>query len=130
MLDAKRPGWAQRMDLDNFHIRDCHKCVLGQLFGEFFAGAVELGLQHPADQMNDVIAAARNAKETEQPQCEQYECMLLGFDMDNRPQGPQYLKPEPNYEDSIGELYMDFKSLQSEWLKVVTERVAAATPAQ
>jgi hypothetical protein len=32
-LDERRPGWRRRIDLDRLALRECTRCVLGQLSG-------------------------------------------------------------------------------------------------
>lgn len=44
LLDAKRPGWADQIELSDLEMSDCHECVLGQLFDGFGEGADELGI--------------------------------------------------------------------------------------
>lgn len=41
-LDERVPGWADHINLDNFTIASCQKCVLGQLFGNYVDGVSEL----------------------------------------------------------------------------------------
>lgn len=42
LLDEKRPGWWQRIDLDDLDVNDCSECVIGQLFAGFVEGATSL----------------------------------------------------------------------------------------
>jgi hypothetical protein len=53
LLDAKVPGWASRINLDNLQLSDCVECVLGQLFGRFSKGADELGLDYCSSKIRD-----------------------------------------------------------------------------
>jgi hypothetical protein len=39
LLDDKRPGWADRIDLASLDMGCCSQCVLGQVFGSFFWAA-------------------------------------------------------------------------------------------
>lgn len=43
LLDRVRPGWERELDLERLAVRDCHQCVLGQLFGEYKDGLRMLG---------------------------------------------------------------------------------------
>lgn len=45
LLDEKVPGWHERIDLDRFAMNSCDRCVLGQLFGGFVAGALAIGFE-------------------------------------------------------------------------------------
>jgi hypothetical protein len=36
-LDEREPGWIDRIDLDTLDLRDCTRCVGGQLAGEYLA---------------------------------------------------------------------------------------------
>lgn len=44
LLDAKNPGWADRIDTEKLDQRDGHVCVLGQLYQGYGAGQNELRL--------------------------------------------------------------------------------------
>lgn len=33
-MDAKRPGWYQRIDVGALTLRNCTRCVIGQIFGD------------------------------------------------------------------------------------------------
>jgi hypothetical protein len=41
-LDANRPGWWQRINLDTLDLGDPCRCVLGQEYGDFADGPEEL----------------------------------------------------------------------------------------
>lgn len=43
-LDAVRPGWRAAVDRDRLCMTDGYRCVLGQVFGDYVAGLVALGL--------------------------------------------------------------------------------------
>jgi hypothetical protein len=45
LLDGRRPGWAEAVDLDELELSSCQYCVLGQLYGDFYAGRTALGLR-------------------------------------------------------------------------------------
>jgi hypothetical protein len=50
LLDAREPGWAEKVALDRLAMADCDRCVLGQVFGTFADGFVALALDGgPAD---------------------------------------------------------------------------------
>jgi hypothetical protein len=36
LLDQVRPGWVDRIDLETLNIRNPYKCVLGQVFGNYW----------------------------------------------------------------------------------------------
>jgi hypothetical protein len=38
LLDEKRPGWAREIALDRLAMNSCFNCVLGQVYGSYFAG--------------------------------------------------------------------------------------------
>lgn len=38
-LDSRLPGWAGRIERTALDMADCKRCILGQLFGDFFNGA-------------------------------------------------------------------------------------------
>lgn len=44
LLDRKRPGWAERIDLDQLRLEECDSCILGQLYGTYRNGKLECGL--------------------------------------------------------------------------------------
>jgi hypothetical protein len=35
-LDASRPGWLDRIDLDELRMDYCDACILGQIFGDYW----------------------------------------------------------------------------------------------
>jgi len=37
-LDEVEPGWAERIDLDDFCLSDGRRCILGQLYGRYSDG--------------------------------------------------------------------------------------------
>jgi hypothetical protein len=38
LLDEKKPGWDQRIDLDTLQMHSCYRCILGQLFADDHLG--------------------------------------------------------------------------------------------
>jgi hypothetical protein len=38
LLDERRPGWDQEINLANLKISSCRNCVLGQLYGDYHLG--------------------------------------------------------------------------------------------
>jgi hypothetical protein len=44
LLDQRCPGWAARIDGGTLDLADAGYCVLGQLYGDFYAGAEALNL--------------------------------------------------------------------------------------
>ena len=49
LLDEKVEGWADKIDLEQFDIRNCYECILGQLFKIYFDGCDYLGLETATD---------------------------------------------------------------------------------
>lgn len=43
-LDKQMPGWADKINLDDFSIVYPWNCVLGQLYGDYLAGVKTVGL--------------------------------------------------------------------------------------
>lgn len=43
-LDEKKPGWESRIDIERLNLANPMQCVLGQLYGEYTVGIVELDL--------------------------------------------------------------------------------------
>lgn len=41
-LDANRPGWVQRINLDTLDITDPCGCIIGQVYGDYWRGPDEL----------------------------------------------------------------------------------------
>jgi hypothetical protein len=54
------PGWQESVDTEDFHMDQGDKCVLGQLFGSYFAGLRALGINA------DFFATVENAEAIEQ----------------------------------------------------------------
>lgn len=44
LLDERLPGWVDRVNTIKLDIQNCERCVLGQVFGDYFAGSRELGI--------------------------------------------------------------------------------------
>lgn len=44
LLDEEFPGWREIINPEQLDMGDCHQCILGQLFGEYFTGKREMGL--------------------------------------------------------------------------------------
>lgn len=44
LLDKYRPGWDKKIDLAQLDIANGCKCVLGQVYGSYFAGVEALNL--------------------------------------------------------------------------------------
>lgn len=42
LLDKKCPGWFLKIDLKKLDLADCFNCVLGQLFGDYAEGKIQL----------------------------------------------------------------------------------------
>lgn len=42
LLDEKRPGWHREIAMDVIAMKDCDKCILGQVYGGFEIGLAEL----------------------------------------------------------------------------------------
>lgn len=44
LLDARKPGWADKVDVNTLDMQSCTMCVLGQVFGDYTEGLVYLGV--------------------------------------------------------------------------------------
>jgi hypothetical protein len=53
-LNARVPGWEERVDLNTLDIQHLEHCVLGQLFGDYVIGVEELGLKEEGDRLDEV----------------------------------------------------------------------------
>lgn len=49
LLDNKKPGWEQEIDLGTLHLSSCSFCVLGQLYRDYERGCAELNLDVERD---------------------------------------------------------------------------------
>jgi hypothetical protein len=47
LLDKEKPGWADKINLETFDITECHYCVLGQVYGNFFTSPLREKLIGP-----------------------------------------------------------------------------------
>jgi hypothetical protein len=45
LLDARVPGWVDKVNEDTLNIRSMGDCVLGQVFGAYWIGVKALGLK-------------------------------------------------------------------------------------
>lgn len=43
-LDENKPGWAQILEHQRIQMANCHRCVLGRLYGQYSTGRKQLGL--------------------------------------------------------------------------------------
>jgi hypothetical protein len=50
-LDEVEPGWAERIDLDDFRLADGRRCILGQLYGSFCDGLDTHDLEYDEAEM-------------------------------------------------------------------------------
>ena len=39
LLDIENPGWYKKINLDKLSINSCSDCILGQIYGDYWAGA-------------------------------------------------------------------------------------------
>lgn len=44
LLDEKKPGWYREVAVDELEILCCNYCVLGQVYGHFMDGVLELNV--------------------------------------------------------------------------------------
>lgn len=44
LLNNKKPGWYNEIDIDNLKMSNCSRCILGQLFENYFKGLDILGI--------------------------------------------------------------------------------------
>lgn len=56
LLDEKRPGWADEIDLDLLNLRSCTTCVLGQVFLDDAVDQLELDAETILDDDEDVYS--------------------------------------------------------------------------
>src|SRR3954469_19777861 len=52
-LDNHKPGWRDRIDVDQLEVNDPYKCPVGQAYGDFHAGLVMLGHDAIENCIND-----------------------------------------------------------------------------
>jgi hypothetical protein len=45
LLDAEQPGWRESIDLETLNLGSCSVCILGQVFGDYEDGTIELGIE-------------------------------------------------------------------------------------
>lgn len=45
LLDANVPGWHRKIDLEELNMGSALSCILGQLYGNYWTGIEELGLE-------------------------------------------------------------------------------------
>ena len=50
-LDFEQPGWAEQISLDRLAMDNCARCILGQVYGNYFDGRSFLFGNHPIDAM-------------------------------------------------------------------------------
>lgn len=44
MLDIHVPGWREGIDLGRLNTRSCEDCILGQVYGTYSEGLIQLGV--------------------------------------------------------------------------------------
>jgi hypothetical protein len=49
LLDGKFPQWEGKLDVDALDIKHINSCVLGQLYGGYYTGVRELGINDSAE---------------------------------------------------------------------------------
>lgn len=59
LLDEKRPGWYDDIDIEGLNLIHCGECILGQLFGWFDKGLLHMDL----DANGDTLAAFKLAEQ-------------------------------------------------------------------
>ena len=52
-MDQVKPGWAYEIK-EKLEMENCHRCILGQLFGEFSDGCEEVGFEWEDDRIMDL----------------------------------------------------------------------------
>jgi hypothetical protein len=57
-LDQHHPGWPDRIDLERLEMEHCHRCILGQVIGDYYQAPLEL---------DTAIAYGFDASGSEQP---------------------------------------------------------------
>lgn len=48
MLDRVRPGWWREIALDRLAMETCYRCIIGQLYGDYWLGCRELWKSLPS----------------------------------------------------------------------------------
>ncbi len=54
LLDAAVPDWRERICLDTFDLSVMDRCILGQIFGDYNTGKLELGILEGASHGFDI----------------------------------------------------------------------------
>lgn len=44
LLDEKEPGWWKEIEEERLKMRNCDKCVLGRVYGDYYKGKAKLGM--------------------------------------------------------------------------------------
>lgn len=46
LLDREKPDWFKLVDLDRLNLDSSLTCILGQVYGDYYAGRVDLGIDY------------------------------------------------------------------------------------
>lgn len=77
LLDRIRPGWAEEIALDELAMETCDRCIVGQLYGDYFKGGRDIsaavgpewfiasrhGFTLPVEVQQRALARGRTAKQ-------------------------------------------------------------------
>jgi hypothetical protein len=58
-LDAKLPGWWREINVHELHMDCSEECILGQLYGHYDDGALELGFDRRSQEQSEALGFAR-----------------------------------------------------------------------
>ena len=58
LLDKKVPGWREQVNLGTLKMNHCGRCVLGQIFGNYWGAVDDLGLSDSDEQSLGFYVAA------------------------------------------------------------------------
>lgn len=61
LLDEKRPGWAKEVNLNTLEMNSFRRCMLGQLYGEYYKGRDLLNIEDSAYYGFNVLGSYENA---------------------------------------------------------------------
>lgn len=97
LLDGYQKDWYLNIELDNLLMSSCSLCVLGQVFGEFDAGVVEL-----EDAMVAVLQTQEVSLRVDQEYIVEHNpAVLFGFDRDSFVGNFTFIDLQEEWEDEI-----------------------------
>lgn len=109
LLDAKKPGWAARINLRTLDLSDTCLCILGQLYG-LYADATSVLFQ-PSETY-----------------CPAEQALLYGFDLTS--DEVRNIMTLPYIEEALTRRRDYYRALQDAWVVEIAARVATLAPAE